>query len=268
MLNPKTAAQRRELGHFIRAQRERLAPAAFGLPAGARRRTPGLRREEVAQLSGLSATWYTWIEQGRDVSISPPALARLVGAFRLGRAERAYLFDLAGRRDPEENVSAGEAIPAALQACVAVIGAPAYVLDRSWTAQCWNTPAKRLFAPWLDKTGPHNLLRFIFLEPAARKLICDWPDRARRVVAEFRAECGPHLADPAIRALIDELRRQSRAFARLWEQHGVLGREGGLRTFNHPRDGFLRYEQTSFNLASQPELKLTVLMPSDASSRK
>src|SRR5262245_50905851 len=96
-----SSEQRRELGEFVRAHRERLTPAAIGLPAGSRRRTPGLRREEVAQLCGLSATWYSWIEQGRDVSVSPTALARLAVALRLGRAERAYLFELAGKRDPE-----------------------------------------------------------------------------------------------------------------------------------------------------------------------
>src|SRR5215472_9229840 len=90
------------LGAFLRALRERQSPVDFGLPAGTRRRTPGLRREEVAQLCGLSATWYSWIEQGRDVSVSPTALARLAAALRLGRAERAYLFELAGKRDPEQ----------------------------------------------------------------------------------------------------------------------------------------------------------------------
>src|SRR5262247_3368565 len=95
-----SSEQPRELGEFVRAHRERLTPAAIGLPAGSRRRTPGLRREEVAQLCGLSATWYSWIEQGRDVSVSPTALARLAAALRLGRAERAYLFELAGKRDP------------------------------------------------------------------------------------------------------------------------------------------------------------------------
>src|SRR5262252_4059594 len=103
MIAPRSLEQRRELGQFIRAQRERLSPAGIGLAAGTRRRTPGLRREEVAQLCGLSATWYAWIEQGRDVSVSPTALARLATALRLGRAERAYLFELAGKRDPDHS---------------------------------------------------------------------------------------------------------------------------------------------------------------------
>lgn len=261
MVDVRSLDRQRELGDFVRAQREKLKPAAFGLAAGARRRTPGLRREEVAQLSGFSVTWYTWLEQGREVSVSPVALARLARALRLGRAERAYLFELAGKRDPDQGAGEADLIPPAVLASVETIGAPAYILDRGWTARHWNVRAERLFAGWLDRPGDRNLLRFIFLAPPARALICDFEERARRVVAEFRADVSTHLNDPAIRALIEALRRESGDFARFWDAHGVLGREGGERTFNHPTDGFLRFVQVSFNLASQPDLKLTILVP-------
>jgi transcriptional regulator with XRE-family HTH domain len=260
MMGARSIAQRRELGDFVRAQREKLTPAGVGLPAGTRRRTPGLRREELAQLCGLSVTWYTWIEQGRDVSISPAALARLAMALQLGRAERAYLFELAGKRDPDQGGSDADVLPPAVLACVEAISAPAYVLDRGWTARSWNAAAERLFVGWLDQPGDRNLLRFIFTEPTARALICGWEERARRVAAEFRAASSAHLDDPSLSKLIDDLRRQSRDFARFWDQHGVLGREGGERTFNHPADGFLRYEQVTFNLAIEPDLKLTMLI--------
>jgi transcriptional regulator with XRE-family HTH domain len=261
MPHPRSTAQRRELADFVRARREKLKPAAAGIAAAARRRTPGLRREEVAQLCGLSVTWYTWLEQGRDIALSPGALARLASALRLRRAERAYLFQLAGKRDPAADDSAIEQIPPALAACVKAIAAPAYVLDRSWTARAWNGRAQRLFAGWLDGAHDRNLLRFIFLSPAARALIHDFDERARRVVAEFRADVSTHLDDPPIRDLVAELRRRSEPFARCWNQHGVLGREGGERTFDHPRDGFVRFTQVTFNLASEPELKLTILVP-------
>ena len=260
MVGTTSVERQQELGDFIRSQREKLKPAALGLPAGARRRTPGLRREEVAQLCGLSVTWYTWLEQGREVSVSPTAVARLANALRLGRAERAYLFELAGKRDPDQGESEIEQVPPAVLACVETIGSPAYILDRGWLARSWNAKAQRLFVGWLDGSGDRNLLRFIFLQPAARALICDYGERARRVVAEFRANVSTHLNDPAIRLVIDDLRRQSRDFARLWDEHGVLGREGGERTFNHPADGFLRFEQVTFNLASRSDLKLTILV--------
>jgi transcriptional regulator with XRE-family HTH domain len=264
MVGTALVERRRELGDFIRARREGLAPASAGLIGSARRRTPGLRREEVAQLAGLSTTWYTWIEQGREVSMSPPALARLASALRLGRAERAYLFELADKRDPQPGDGGADDLPPAALACLNAIAAPAYILDRSWNARGWNAAAERLFTGWLDQTAEHdtdrNLLRFIFLEPAARSLICDWEARARRVVAEFRAHAGAHLDDRALHDLVDDLRRHSLDFARLWDQHGVLGREGGERTFNHPRDGFLQYEQVTFDLAGHADVKLTILI--------
>lgn len=258
-------AQQRALASFIRAQREKLTPAALGLPPGARRRTPGLRREEVAQLAGLSVTWYTWLEQGRDMSLSPLALGRLAAALRLGRAERAYLFELAGKRDPDPGQDDAEAVPPPVLACVEAIAAPAYILDRAWTALSWNRAAERLFTGWLDGAASRNLLRFIFLEPAARSFICDYDDRARRVVAEFRAAISTHLGDQPIRGLVETLRRASPDFARLWDEQGVLGREGGARTFNHPTDGFLRFEQVTFDVAGRPDLKLTMLVPGAAS---
>jgi transcriptional regulator with XRE-family HTH domain len=265
MMDAQLLARRRELGDFVRARRERVAPASVGLLPARRRRTPGLRREEVAELSGVSTTWYTWIEQGRDVSVSPTALARLATALRLDRAQRAYLFELAGKRDPDPSASDVDELPSAIASCVAAIEAPAYVLDRRWNARSWNPAAQQLFTGWLDALpegdAERNLLRFIFLKTTARSLICDWEHRARRVVAEFRAHCGAHLDDSALRDLIAQLQRLSPDFAQMWEQHGVLGREGGERTFNHPASGFLRFEQVTFDLASNADVKLTILVP-------
>jgi transcriptional regulator with XRE-family HTH domain len=255
---------RLELADFLRAQRERLTPEAFGFVSG-RRRTPGLRREEIAQLSGMSATWYTWIEQGRDVSVSPAALARLARVLQLSSAERAYLFALAGKADPEAaRPSENADVPAALASALAAIALPAYVLDRTWNARAWNARAQRLFVGWLDGRGldgtrDKNLLRYVFLANAARSLIADWEDRARRVIAEFRADVGRHLDDPEVRALIEEMSEKSAFFARVWHEHAVLAREGGERTFNHPLDGFLRYEQITMTLSSRPELKVVML---------
>src|SRR3954453_18793702 len=136
---PETPA--RALGDFIRTHRERLSPLAVGLPPGPRRRTPGLRREEVAQLCGVSPTWYTWIEQGRPVSASADALARIAVALQLSRAERAYLFELAAQRDPAEPDPAAADAPATLLETVQLVSAPAYVLDRQWNALAWNERA-------------------------------------------------------------------------------------------------------------------------------
>lgn len=269
MVSASSLERRHALGAFLQAHRARLEPAALGFPPVGRRRTPGLRREEVAQLAGLSVTWYTWIEQGRDVSVSPTALARLARALRLTAAERTYLFDLAGKRDPAAPAaqSASE-VPAGLAEAVEAIATPAYVLDRQWNAVAWNPPASRLFPGWLDKSRAksgakspgRNLLRFIFLEPAARRLIRGWEERARRVLAEFRAECGVFPEDRGMQSLAETLRGQSPVFARLWQEHAVLGREGGLRQFNHRKDGLLVYEQIAFALAGRPEFTLVMLL--------
>jgi transcriptional regulator with XRE-family HTH domain len=260
MLDIPSLARRRELGDFVRAQREKLSPVSIGLSAAGRRRTPGLRREEVAQLAGLSATWYTWIEQGRDVSMSPVSLGRLATALGLGRAERAYLFELAGKRDPDPGGGDADDLPPAVLSAVAAVRSPAYLLDRYWNARAWNAAAERLFVGWLDQPGERNLLRFIFLTPSARSLIRGWEERARRVTAEFRAHSGAYLNDRSVVRLIDELKGQSAEFARFWDQHGVLGREGGERTFDHPTEGFLSYVQVTFDLAGHPDVKLTILV--------
>lgn len=246
------------LGGFVRAHRERLAPQAAGLPrTGRRRRTPGLRREEAAELAGISTTWLTWIEQGRPVQVSPGALGRLAVALQLTAAERAYLFALAGARDPAAAEPAGEA-PPALAAAVAGFEGPAYGLDRCWNAVAWNAAAERLFAGWLD--GPQrNLLRFIFLDPKSAALIAGWEDRARRVTAEFRADFSRAMGDPQMQALVAELKAASPAFSRFWDEQAVLAREGGLRRFNHPSLGFVEYEQFTFTPAERPDAKLVLL---------
>ncbi|TPW31248.1 helix-turn-helix transcriptional regulator [Pararhizobium mangrovi] len=256
-----TPDRARDLADFVRACRERLTPQAIGLPVTPRRRTPGLRREEVAQLSGLSTTWYTWLEQARDVAVSAAALDRLARALRLQRAERAYLFELAGRHDPAGQ-AAMQTVESALPAdCLEHIDVPAYVLDRYWSARHWNRPAADLFVGWLDEETPGNLLRYIFCTPAARALIRNFEERARRIVAEFRADVGTGIEDAAIRTLIEELTQDSPLFARLWREHAVVEREGGERLFDHPIHGALGYEQVTFDVAGRPGFKLTMLLP-------
>jgi len=264
------ARQRRALGDFLRAHRERLTPAAVGLPPMGRRRTPGLRREEVAQLCGLSSTWYTWIEQAREVSISAGALAAVASALRLSRAERAYLFDLAGKRDPERGAAPlPHHATAQVQAAVAAVAAPAYALDRCWDVLAWNAAAADIFRGWLDAqgvsggagaAGTKNLLRYIFLDPGAQTLIQDWESRARRVVAEFRAECSAYLDDTPVRALTDALQRESPVFAALWSQQDVVEREGGRRGFHHPARGDIDFAQVTFRLSGHDDVKLVMLL--------
>lgn len=256
--------KRRELGDFLRAHRARLSPSSLGLPSIGRRRAPGLRREEVAQACGMSATWYTWLEQGRDIAASPPALSALARALQLTPAERTYLFELADRRDPDLSASTdkgGMDVPPALARAIAAIDGPAYLLDSLWNARAWNRPAAALFVGWLDRSSDRNLLRYVFLSPVARTVIPDWQARARRVLAEFRADSSRHLEDASLQALVEDLRGRSALFAQCWTEHAVVDRTGGERIFDHPRKGRLRYQQIAFALANRPDFKLVMLVP-------
>lgn len=257
------AEDRHLLGDFLRARRAALSPADVGqtLSPGARRRTPGLRREEVAVLCCLSTTWYTWIEQGRDIQISAAAAARLAEVLRLNLAERGYLFELAHRRDPIAAVSAvSGAIDPALDALLQSMTVPAYLLDDGWCVQAHNDVAAQLFQPWFD-SGEACLLRFVFLHPVARHFICDWEPRAQRLLAECRADLAQQASHSPLREQVIELQQQSPDFARLWHQHAVVAREGGERAFQHPQRGLLRYRQTTLLPATRLQNKLVVLVP-------
>lgn len=252
-----------KLAEFIRARREAVTPAMAGLPGGGRRRTPGLRREELAQLCDVSPTWLTWLEQGRPVSASAKMLARLAQVLQLSAAERAYLFEVADKHDPSHGAGEGDGPAAAeLAAIVAAIAAPAYILDRAWNAVAWNAAAASLFAGWLyaDATGP-NQLRFMFLEPGARELVVGWPERAQRLVAEFRADIGRHADQAPLAGLIADLAGASAPFRQWWEAQQVQGRDGGLRRFQHPQQGLLAFHQVTLHLARQHDLKLVMLLP-------
>jgi transcriptional regulator with XRE-family HTH domain len=253
-----SADQRRLLGAFVRAHRERLRPEG---PAG-RRRTPGLRREELAARAGISITWCTWIEQGRDVNASPQALARLARALMLSRAERTYLFELSEVRDPDGPVAGDIAdAPLSITAAVEAVTHPAYGLDRLWNACSWNSAAAHLFQGWLSQGCQRNLLAFVFLDPAARDLIPHWKDRAKRLLAEFRGDYGHSFTDPRARDLVETLRRESVLFRQTWDEQMVLEREGGARSFHHPEDGLLRFIQHTFSPSERPDYKLVILTP-------
>ncbi len=257
--------RRNELGEFLQAIRKRGTPEEFGFPLGTRRRTKGLRREEVAQLAGISATWYTWIEQGRDVNMSADALVRVAQALKLTRTERAYLFDMAGRRDPQGHVPEEDLASNTLTTLLKDIKVPAYVLGRTWNILAWNQQAEILFGDWLtqeDAIAP-NLLRLVFTHPNAKTFVTNWESRSRRLVAEFRADCRSRLEEPELQSLVAELSKDSVAFNQFWKQHDVLERQGGLREFNHPNLGLLGYQQVTMRPVDQEQLKLVMLSPTD-----
>lgn len=255
--------QRRHLGAFIRLHRERMQPEGVGVAPLGRRRTPGLRREELAQLCGVSSTWITWLEQGRPIAASAGVLARLAQVLQLSFAERVYLFNLAGRRDPAVPEPPDSKPSHSALSCVDAMQCPAYVLDQHWNVVAHNAQAAELFLHWGAKpqSGSPNLLRFLFLDPQSRCLIHDWDTRSWRLVAEFRADCARRVDTAPLRALLDELTSSSNDFARCWQTQDVLQREGGQRRFHHPKRGELVFEQLTLHPAVQSDLKIVMLLP-------
>ena len=247
------------LGQFIKATRARLTPEEFGFVHG-RRRTPGLRREEVAQLCEISTTWYTWLEQGRTTSVSSHVLAKLARVFRLSQAERQYLFRLAHQLDNDTVSQWSERQHKNWSDMLEMINGPAYLLDRHWDIIAFNQTCKLLFKGWLDQHGDHNLLRFVFFNPLAQHVIVDWQQRAMRVVAEYRADSVDWQHDKVHMALVDELAAGSALFAAAWQQQTVMEREGGQRCFLiGGKQQF--YDQTTFRMTDHKDIKLVLLKP-------
>lgn len=249
------------LGAFLRTQREKTSPEMLGLPVTARRRTRGLRREEVAQLSGISTTWYTWIEQGREVSISAQTLSNIAAALKMKPTERNYLFRLARQNDPLE-----EAVPVVEDAvldAVNQVSAPCYLLDLTWNMLAWNRQAQTLFSGWLDNDPQPNMMRFMFTHPLAQQLVMDWDARASRIVAELRADAMHYPHDETLNAFVQQMTQDSAPFRDFWLRQQVIVREGGERAFRHAQQGVVSFRQLSWQLASNRALKMIILVPAN-----
>jgi transcriptional regulator with XRE-family HTH domain len=255
--------RRGELAHFLRARRAALLPEDVGLPSGGRRRTPGLRREEVATLAGVGTTWYTWLEQGRDVRASLDVLEALARALRLTPAERGHLI-LLGRgeqgpscRPPAEKASA------TLTRLVAHLGPnPAYILGRRWDYLAWNDAARAVFCwdPGPDPSSRNHIWQ-TFMDPLRRELMPDWERGARRLVAKFRADSARHIDDPAFERLIESLRAASPEFQRWWERHEVATLGEGRKELQHPVVGRLVFEHAAFRHELSPDQRLVLYSP-------
>jgi len=257
-----SATRKRALGEFLRKHRELVTKPADEQQIGERRRrTSGLRREEVAQMAGISSTWYTRLEQGKEVTPSGAALDRIAEVLRLVSAERAYLFLLAGRVDPNDASNfTDEPVSKKIQSCVLSISYPAVVLNKYFTPLFWNIEFENLFSPWL-KSAEINLLRYVFLDLNARTFAVDWELDARRLVAEFRVDFGKHIDDPKMLELVRGLSEESDFFRQVWKDQQVRFREGTQKSFNHPQLGLLSFFFTTFLAATDLALKLVILEP-------
>jgi transcriptional regulator with XRE-family HTH domain len=252
--------RRSEFGDFLRSRREKLTPKAVGLPIDRRRRTAGLRREEVAELAGIGVDWYIRLEQGRTVSPSVTTIDALARALRLTKAEHAHLRALA--RDADRRAFSRESVPDALRRLVENLNQPAYITGRRWDVLAWNTAAEEIFAFSRLREEDRNSLISMLTNPNSRRLFsANWANEARRMVAQFRATHDLWAGDPAFLELLDRLREGCPEFSGWWETHDVKSVAGGRKVVNHPKKGVLRFEHASFQANDDPALKLVIYTP-------
>lgn len=251
-----------QLGVYLKDRREKLDPARLGL-AGPRRRTPGLRREEVATRAQISATWYTWLEQGRGGAPSAEVLERIAGALLLDDVEREHLFLLGLGRPPEVRYREGAGATPRLQRVLDALPlSPAVARTATWDVVAWNRAAAAMLTDYAAlPPEQRNILRLLFLDPRVRAAQADWDSLARAVVATFRADVTRAGAAAHAAALVDELRSRSPDFDTLWRGSDVRGFGQGLKQLRHPTAGMVSFEYSSFFVDGQPELGVVVFNP-------
>jgi transcriptional regulator with XRE-family HTH domain len=257
------------LGAYLRGRRTKLDPALLGLPI-ARRRTPGLRREEVAQRANVSPTWYTWLEQGRGGAPSAEVLDRIARALMLTDVEREHLFLIGLGRPPEVRYHAVSDVPPRLQRVIdALAFSPAVVRTPTWDIVAWNRAAAAVLTPY-DTLPPdrRNVLRLMFLDPLVRAAQPDWERVARYVVGAFRADAARAGAARNVQAFVEELCQLSPDFDRIWRDNDVRTHGEGTKEIRHPFVGVVELEYSSFAVDGRPDLRLVVYNPATEATRE
>lgn len=261
-------ARRRELGAFLRSRRERIRPEQVGLRSMRRRRTPGLRREEVAQLAGLGVTWYTWLEQGRDIHASAQVLDAIARTLQFDAHEHSHLLTLAGMTTTTIANDCFALCPTVQPLIDQLEPFPATVVNSRLDLLAYN----RVYASFFDDLEAipiedRNLLWLAFTHPDWRRVIVDWDDVASRMVGEYRAAMAEHLDDPAWKALVARLHRASPEFAEVWERHDVQGVESRTKRALHPTAGLLAFDYTNLWVGQQVGIRIIAFTPSDERTR-
>lgn len=257
--------QRAELAAFLRARRSQLDRASVGLPIGSRKRTHGLRREEVAAMSGVSITWYTWLEQARDVHPSRQVVTALASALRLTSAERAYLLTLTGFSIGTAPTATDVGAPAHIQRLLdALVGSPAFAITSDWTIVAWNDAYRAVYPNVaVLPVDERNLLWAVYLDPFVRGLLPDWDETSSRFLGEFRAEAGPRIDQPDCVRLVQRLSARSMEFRDGWSRHDVEGFTSRMRSFV-TAEGTLEFEHHRLAAADQRDLYVVIYTPIDA----
>lgn len=253
----------KEIGDFLKIKRAKITPEQVVLASGVRRRTPGLRREEVAILAGVGLTWYTWLEQGRDIQVSVEVLASIARTLQLSGVETKHLFSLAKLVQPSLPQMQPMTISPMIQHVLDNFKtAPAMILDTHWNVIAWNKATTKL---WFDYSAvpinERNILRLMFLHMDSMSFFDDWADTAQQMVAHFRGVYGEFVDDPWYDTFIANLRNDSPSFNKYWLQHDVIARDEKIKTLHNEMFGELQFEETSFILSDGSHLEMKVFTP-------
>ncbi|MEU7605362.1 helix-turn-helix transcriptional regulator [Streptomyces sp. NPDC041003] len=266
---PGSDVRRHELAEFLRSRRERITPEQVGLVRGPRRRTPGLRREEVAHLSSVGVTWYTWLEQARDIQVSDQVLDAVARALLLDASERAHLFALAGGQDPAPPTVCPSVTPA-VRAVLDQLGPiPACVQNSRYDILAYNATYGRLFGD-MDGMRPEdrNCMWLAFTDPQFRAAVVDLPATHRLMAAKFRASMAEHLTEPAWNALLARLEGASAEFREVWARHEVVGQSSKAKYIRNAHVGLLHVEHSTLWLGPGTGPRLVSYVPLDGETRE
>ncbi|MGE8207322.1 helix-turn-helix transcriptional regulator [Heyndrickxia sp. NPDC080065] len=250
----------KQLGEFLKTRRARINPEMVGLPSGARRRTAGLRREEVAQLAGISVDWYTWLEQGRNIHVSTQVLEDIARVLQLSSSEKRHMFLLAEQAIPLENIENKYQISPSLQYFLDYQNpSPAYVTNSRWDFVAWNEAACKVFGDYNKMSElERNSVWRIFTSSYMMKLLDRWEEHAQRRLAQFRASYGKYIDDPWWNEMIEKLSKKSEKFREWWPRYEVMSAPEGKKILHHPQVGELILDHISFQVSDSPDLLVTV----------
>lgn len=252
-----------ELADFLKTRRARILPSQVGLSSGPRRRTPGLRREEVAHLAGIGLTWYTWLEQGRHIHVSAQVIESISKVLLLDQQERLHFYTLANQPPPAELPPFQGTINPVLQNILDNLAlCPAYIMDARWNVLAWNQAARLVFGYSSEmKLRERNIIWMMFTNKDYKQLFLDWENHTRCMLGRFRSACDQYLESPWIMQLVRDIMQESKEFESIWSYHDLKNNDDIYQRLSHPLVGTLFLEFSSFDVSDNSGFKLIIYTP-------